>query len=65
MISLFQTNTPLPSVMVVCPGCTVDQVPLGYQAVTDEMAVKELKEIRGAQGRLDHRDLLLLRVLLV
>jgi len=51
--------------MVVYLGCTVDRVPLGYQAVTDEMAVKELKEIREALGRLDPRDLLVSRVPLV
>jgi len=42
-----------------------NQVPLGYQAVMDETAEKELKEIREAQERLDPRDLLVSRVLLV
>jgi len=50
---------------VVCPVCTVDRVLLGYQAVTDEMAEKELKEIREALGRLDRRDLLVSWVPLV
>ena len=50
--------------MVEFPARMANQVPLDYQAVMDETAEKELKEIREAQGRLDPRDLLVSRVLL-
>jgi len=39
-------------------------VPLGYQAVTDVMAVMEPKVIREAEGKSDPRDLQVSRVLL-
>ena len=43
--------------MLVFPACMVNLVPLGYQAATDEMAVKEPKVTKVSQGRLDPRGL--------
>ena len=43
--------------MLGFPACMVNLVPLGYQAATDEMAVKEPKVTKVSQGRLDPRGL--------
>ena len=43
--------------MLVFPACMANLVPLGYQAATDEMAVKEPKVTKVSQGRLDPRGL--------
>ena len=40
------------------PECMASLALLGYQAVTDEMAVRELKVFREDQGGLDPRGLL-------
>ena len=54
-------------VVVAFPACMASMVLLGYQAatdVTDVMAVRELKVIKDCRGRLDLRDLLVIRDLL-
>ena len=43
--------------MLGFPACMANPVPLGYQAATDEMAVKEPKVTKVSQGRLDPRGL--------
>ena len=43
--------------MLGFPACMANLVPLGYQAATDEMAVKEPKVTKVSQGRLDPRGL--------
>ena len=43
--------------MLGFPACMANLVPLGYQAATDEMAVKEPKVIKVSQGILDPRGL--------
>ena len=55
-------------VVVAFPGCPASMVLLGHQAATDVMdvmAVMELKVIKDCRGRLDLRDLLVIRDLLV
>ena len=69
-IFFFETSNLHRFVMVVVafPARTASMVLLGYQAatdVTDVMAVRELKVIKDCRGRLDLRDLLVIRDLLV
>ena len=52
-------------VVVAFPACLASMVLLGHQAATDVMAVMELKVIKDCRGRLDLRDLLVIRDLLV
>ena len=55
-------------VVVAFPAFPASMVLLGHQAatdVTDVMAVMELKVIKDCRGRLDLRDLLVIRDLLV
>ena len=52
-------------VVVAFPGCLASMVLLGHLAatdVTDVMAVRELKVIKDCRGRLDHRDLLVIKI---
>ena len=54
--------------VVAFPGYPASMVLLGHKAamdVTDVMAVMELKVIKDCRGRLDLRDLLVIRDLLV
>ena len=43
--------------MLVFPACMANLVRLGYQAATDEMAVRDPKVTKVSQGRLDLRGL--------
>ena len=43
--------------MLGFPSYTANPVPLGYQAATDEMAVKDPKVTKVSQARLDPRGL--------
>ena len=55
-------------VVAASPAYPASMVLLGHQAVTDVtdvMAVMELKVIKDCRGRLDLRDLLVIRDLLV
>ena len=55
-------------VVVAFPASPASMVLLGHQATTDVMdvmAVMELKVIKDCRGRLDLRDLLVIRDLLV